>query len=152
MKKIFTQHFSLLIVLLTAFTVTCFGQTNYYVSPSGNNVNNGLSPATAKLTIQNAMTTAPDGSIINIANGTYTLATTLNFNRSFTVIGETEAGVIINATAVGAGWALNPNKSNTSVSNMTIIPNGVNGGFPVHVAANSTPVPVISNITLSHIT
>jgi parallel beta-helix repeat protein len=152
MKKIFTQKLSLLIAFLIAFTVTGFTQTNYYVSPSGNNTNNGLSPATAKLTIQNAMTTAPDGSIINIANGTYTLPATLNFNRSFTVIGESEAGVIISATGVGAGWAFNINKSNSSVSNLTIIPNSVNGGYPVHVAANTNPVTVISNITLSHIT
>jgi hypothetical protein len=136
------------------FSLTGFAQTNYYVSPTGNNANNGLSPATAKLTLQHTVSIATDGSIINLANGTYTLTTTLNFNHELSIIGESEAGVIINGTGIPANaWALNPNRSNTSLSNFTLLPNGGTGGFPIHAGANSgPPLPVISNVSLSHIT
>jgi autotransporter family porin len=107
-------------------------------STTGNNANNGLTPATAKLTLQNTVSIAADGSIIHLANGTYTLTTTLNFNHELTIIGESEAGVIINATGIPANaWALNPNKSNTSLSNFTLLPNSSTGGFPIHVSANT---------------
>ncbi|MES2371400.1 MAG: right-handed parallel beta-helix repeat-containing protein [Bacteroidota bacterium] len=144
----------LLAIAFLLFSLTGFAQTNYYVAPTGNNANNGLTPATAKLTLQHTVSIAADGSIIHLANGTYTLTTTLNFNHELTIIGESEAGVIINATGIPASaWALNPNRSNTSLSNFTLLPNGNTGGFPVHVGANSgPPLPVISNIHLSHIT
>ena len=101
-------------------------------------------------TIQAAVAAAGDGDVIQITNGTYTLTTTLYLNHELTIIGESEAGVIINATAVG-GWAINPNKSNTSLSYMTIIPNGTTGGYPIHVGDNIGPA-VISNVSLSHMT
>ncbi|MES2332873.1 MAG: HYR domain-containing protein [Bacteroidota bacterium] len=158
MKKICTylskKRQQLLAVVFVLFSLTGFAQTNYYVAPTGNNANNGLSPATAKLTIQHTVGIAVDGDIIHLANGTYTLTATLNFNHELTIIGESEAGVIINATTTPASaWALNPNKSNTSLSNFTLLPNSSGGGFPIHVSANTgNPLPVISNISLSHIT
>lgn len=145
---------NLLATAFLLFSLTGFAQTDYYVAPTGNNANNGLTPATAKLTIQHTVSIAADGSIIHLANGTYTLTTTLNFNHELTIIGESEAGVIINATGTPASaWALNPNKSNTSLSNFTLLPNSTTGGFPIHVSANTgNPLPVLNNVSLSHIT
>jgi hypothetical protein len=144
----------LLAMAFFLFSLTGFAQTHYYVASSGNNTNNGLSPATAKLTLQHTVTIAADGSTIHLANGTYTLTTTLNFNHELTIIGESESGVIINATGVPSGaWALNPNKSNTSLSNFTLLPNSNNGGFPIHVSANTgNPLPVLNNVSVNHIT
>jgi hypothetical protein len=154
MKKLFTNSYVLLTLLLVSLSTVVFSQTNYYVSPTGSNANNGLTPSTAKLTIQNAVSIAIDGDIINLANGTYTLTATLNLNHSLSILGQSESGVIINASGTPANaWAINPNKSNTTISNLTILPNGSTGGFPIHVGANSgNPLPVLTNINLSHIT
>ncbi len=157
MKKNVHVSSSVRFALLTVsfLLVSLFGtaQTHLYVSATGNNANNGLSAATPKQTIPAAVTASANGDVIHIANGVYTLTATLNLNKELTIIGESEAGVIINCTATPSGaWAINPNKSNTSLSNFTIIPNGTTGGFPIHAASNTIPVPVISNISLSHIT
>lgn len=158
MKKNFTRTVQSLAAFFTAVLCTssmyASAQTTYYVSPAGNNSNNGLTPATAKQSLPAATAVAVDGDIIQLANGTYTLTATLNLNHSLTITGESEAGVIINATGTPSGaWAINPNKSNTSLSNFTLQPNGATGGFPIHVGANTgNPLPVLDNISLSHIT
>ncbi len=140
-------------LFLCLSTLAGFTQVHFYVAATGNNANDGLSLATPKQTIPAAVTASANGDVIHIANGVYTLTATLNLNKELTIIGETEAGVIINCTGTPASaWAINPNKSNTSLSNFTIIPNGTTGGFPIHVASNTTPVPVISNISISYIT
>lgn len=162
MKKVsicfFSKAAGLLAVLVFVFSFAVMAQTNYYVSASsGNNSNNGLSPAAPKATIQAAVSAAAlagNGAIINIANGTYILTATLNLNAEMTIVGQSEAGVIIDGHTIIGGWILNPNRSNTTLSNFTVIPNGnSNGGFPIHAASNTgSPLPVISNISLSHIT
>ena len=57
------------IVLLTPSIL--LGQTNYYVSNSGSNSNDGLTPATAFLTIQFAADLVSAGDTVFIANGNY---------------------------------------------------------------------------------
>lgn len=144
--------FTFLAILLFVITSMSFGQ-NYFVSPSGNDVTGNGSSANPWQTIQKAVSASIDGCVIHIANGTYTLIATLNLNHELSLIGESETGVIINATGTPSkAWGINPNKSNTTLSYMTIIPNGSTGGYPIHVGDNSTPVAVISNVTLSHIT
>ncbi len=71
MKKKLRIFFTPLSVLLISIATSA--QTNYYVSASiGDNVYDGLSPATAKATISAAITTAAAGDIIHISPGTYT--------------------------------------------------------------------------------
>jgi hypothetical protein len=148
------MHRILFLVLLFLVSINGITQTHYYVAPTGDNANSGLSTASPKLTIQHAVAVATDGDFIHLANGTYTLTTTLTFDKALTIIGESEAGTIINATRTSnSAWAINPNRSNTSLSNFTLLPNANTGGYPIHVSANSgPPLPVISNINLSHIT
>lgn len=52
-------------------TSSLFSQTNYYVSTSGDNGNDGLTIASAWETVQHAMDNAPANSIVNILAGTY---------------------------------------------------------------------------------
>ncbi|GEM_PF-1419159 len=66
MKK---SNLTLLIGLFA--TLNLLGQTNYYVSLSGNNSNTGTSIAQAWRTVQYAMFNAPPNSIVNILGGTY---------------------------------------------------------------------------------
>lgn len=49
----------------------------YYVSPTGNNSNSGLTPALAKLTITSAKAAASAGSLIRVMPGTYTSDTNI---------------------------------------------------------------------------
>lgn len=153
-STLFSYRKHILFCLLAIGITTVQAQTDYYVSNTGNNNSDGLTPATAKATIPAVISVAGDGAVVHIANGTYTLTATLYFNHELTVIGESEAGVIINTSGTPSGtWAINLNRSNSSLSNCTIIPNGVNGGFPVHVSANTgNPLPVLANISLNHIT
>ncbi len=148
------NKFTILALLIFIFASIGLAQTNYYVAPDGNDSNNGLTPGTPKLTIAAAISAASDGDIINIANGTYTQTVTLSLNKELTLLGESEAGVIIDVSGVpGNSWGINVNKSNSSLVNMTITPNSASGGgFPIHVTSNTSPRTVISNITLSHIT
>ena len=54
-----------------ACAITMQSQTNYFVSTSGSNGNNGLSIANAWRTIQHAMDNTTPNSIVNILAGTY---------------------------------------------------------------------------------
>lgn len=57
---------------------SAFGQTQFYVSKTGNNANSGLAPAQAWKTIQHAMNVAPPNSVVNIMAGTYKEKLVLN--------------------------------------------------------------------------
>ncbi|NNE27040.1 MAG: T9SS type A sorting domain-containing protein [Saprospiraceae bacterium] len=59
------------LLLLVATAIQVHTQTNYYVSNSGNNSNDGLSLATAFLTIQHASDQVGAGDTVFIENGTY---------------------------------------------------------------------------------
>lgn len=56
-----------------------------YVSTAGNDSNNGLSPETAKLTLQAGIDAANPGGIVNVGAGNYILTATLNMRPSVTL-------------------------------------------------------------------
>jgi Secretion system C-terminal sorting domain len=72
MKKI------LLLFSFLSFSIFSFGQTNFYVSPTGNNSNSGTSIATAWKTVQHAANSATPNSIVNILAGTYNELVSIN--------------------------------------------------------------------------
>ena len=61
----------LLLVLTTMLSLTITA-TNYYVSNSGNNTNDGLTENNAFLTLQHAVGIVTAGDTVFVANGTYT--------------------------------------------------------------------------------
>ena len=63
-------RFTILIYLLSGFSI--FAQTTYYVSESGNNSNNGLTPQTAFATIQYAADIVSAGDSVLVLEGNYT--------------------------------------------------------------------------------
>lgn len=108
-----------------------------------------VGPSGQYQTIQDAYNNAADGDIIQVANGNYTFSNTLYLNKSLSIIGESETGVIINGTAIADNsYVISPTKSNTTLSYLTIIPKSTSG-YPIHVSGTPN---IISNITLSHIT
>jgi hypothetical protein len=101
MSKKLPVFFTFLAFLL--LTITTNAQTNYYVSASGgDNLNDGLSPATAKSTIAAAISAATSGDIINLGAGTYVQTTTLQVNKSLTIQPEGSIGSVTIQTSGGA--------------------------------------------------
>lgn len=87
------------ILLLAQFfiPVLCFSVT-YYVSPSGNNGNNGLTSSTAFLTLQHASNTVSAGDSVIVMAGTYTgFYHTTSGTALQRIIFSAQAGVLINA-------------------------------------------------------
>src|SRR5688572_8201042 len=85
------------ILLLLHFTNVA-NSTTYYVSTSGNNSNNGLSPATAFLTLQYASNKVVAGDTVNVQPGTYTgFYHTTSGTALSPIVFTAQQGVLINA-------------------------------------------------------
>jgi len=97
--------------------------------------------------IKDAVAAANDGDIIDIANGTYQLTSFIQLDHQLTIKGESQSGVIIDASGLLDLYEIFVNKSNSSLSNFTLIP-GAADGYPIHVSGD----PVIYNLVLDNIT
>jgi hypothetical protein len=111
------------------------GTTFLYVSPTKNNVNDCLSPATACQMINTALSKAVDGDTIFVAPGTYPEQVKIGKNITITGTGSQPAAVVIDGQQqyqVLAAGCLACTKV-ISVSNLTIqngsAPSTSNGGF-----------------------
>ncbi|MBN2446622.1 MAG: right-handed parallel beta-helix repeat-containing protein, partial [Phycisphaerae bacterium] len=62
--------------------------TDYFVSTAGNDGNDGLDPLTPWLTIQHAVQTAPDGSTIHVASGTYVEVGQIAISANLMIVGD----------------------------------------------------------------
>jgi len=159
MKRIFSILFALALVLAFSLVATtpAAAATTYYVAPGGNDAWDGLSWGTAWLTIQHAVSTAPSGSTIMVAAGTY--AGNININKSSLTIvgdpGDSSPGPGANAPIIdGGGLVADAFDLANGVSDLTI------SGFEIRKFAatdftNGTGVgvqawvPSTSNITVS---
>ncbi len=118
MEKRLRIFLTLLTIVLVSITTKA--QTNYYVSASGgDNLNDGLSPATAKASISAAVTAASAGDIIHIAAGTYVQTTTIQLNKSVTL---QPAGIAGSATiqTTGSSYLFLVTAPQVSVRNLVI--------------------------------
>lgn len=79
------RFYSLLFGLM--LSLGTMAQTTYYVSKNGSATNDGLSWATAKNFIKNALTVAQDGDIIKVAKGTYADGAITTVTASVTIKG-----------------------------------------------------------------
>jgi hypothetical protein len=110
--------------------------------------------------IQSAIPRVAEGGKINVANGSYIPGSTLNILKTLTIVGETETGVIIDASGHGAGYGILVKADNVSLSNFTLLPPIVSGsvgtsgggGFPIHASYNSVGPAPYNNLALSNIT
>jgi parallel beta-helix repeat protein len=91
MKSV-TRILAFLLITLQA------GAATYYVSPSGNNSNNGLSAGTAWLTLQHASNTVAAGDSVIVMPGNYTgFYHTTSGTSSQRIVFFAQPGVLINA-------------------------------------------------------
>lgn len=99
-----------------------------YVSKSGNDSWDGLTPATAKLTIKNAIRFIAANGTIHVASGTYR-ENQITITKNLTIIGAGRANTIINGT--NSGYIFDIAKGvYFSISNLTITQgqSSTNGG------------------------
>lgn len=115
MRKIVLRLSGLLSLLIMTLFVSA--QTHYYVAVTGSNTNDGLSPASAKATINGALAAAIAGDVINVTPGTYTEK--ININKQGIKLVSTEGAnlTFINpSTAAGVGTV----SIATGINNVTI--------------------------------
>ncbi len=94
MKKI-----SIILILIT-FGLKCYSQTNYYVSPRGNNLNSG-SLASPWKTIQHSLNNMTSNSILNVDAGIYNEKIQIPINN-ITIKNQTSTIPIIDATGISS--------------------------------------------------
>jgi hypothetical protein len=92
--------------------------------------------------IQGAITSAPSKPI-GLVNDTYILSGTLHVSQPVTIFGESQAGVIIDASGNGTGYGIQVEANNVTLKNFTVLPpvvtsggsvvtGALGGGFPIH--------------------
>ena len=74
----------------------------WYVSPGGSGTGDGLSPGNATSTIQSAINAAAGGDTVDVAAGTYDLASPIVVNKELTLSGDTAtpSNIVINAATI----------------------------------------------------
>ena len=119
-------------------------QTNYYVDKAtGNDINNGLSTASAWQTIQKAANAATPNSIVNIKAGTYnenvvvnvsgTAGNPITFKNYFNDI-----VIIDGATTIGSTMVKITNKNYLNFQNLTIQNKTINDAQGILVETTGT--------------
>jgi nitrous oxidase accessory protein NosD len=92
---------------------------------------------------------AVEGSTVNVADGTYAIATTLNVNKSVTIDGESEAGVILDASGC-AGYGMLVTADGVVLRDMTMLPPAVN--YPIHASGTGNPPDGYDGLTIERMT
>ncbi len=93
---------------------------------------------------------------VELANATYAVTSQLTVDAGITIHGESEAGVVIDATAVGTPYAIYLTADAATLSNFTLIGDGTSGGSPARgikaEPATTVSTDALSNIHLDHLT
>lgn len=87
-------------VVLMQLTSACFSQTNYYVSPSGNDLNAGTLSSPWK-TIQHSLNNMTGNSVLQVAGGTYNEKIEIPLSN-ITIKNQSAATPIIDATGISS--------------------------------------------------
>ena len=101
-------------------------------------------------TIQAAIdAAAPTGDEIIVADDNYTISTTLNVNKSVTIDGISESGVILDASTC-AGYGMLVTADDVVLRDMTMVPPAVN--YPIHASGTGNPPGGYDGLTIDHMT
>jgi len=98
-----------------------------------------------------ALADANPGDNITVADGGYNPPNSLRITQSITLIGESEAGVIINIPAAGS-YGMRVTASNVWLENFTLLCNAGNENYPIHASGTSNPPNGFDNLTIKNAT
>ena len=104
-------------------------------------------------TISAAISAAAAGDTIAIADGTYSITSTLNVTKSLTISGNSESGVVLQINC-GSGYGFNVAADDVILENMTldIVTAGADTGYPIHASGTPNPPDGYDNLTIQHLT
>jgi filamentous hemagglutinin family protein len=131
-------------------------RTNVSVATTGSDSNQG-SPKAQLASIQQAIAAVVSGGEIDVANGTYVIpgggTSYLLIDKSLSLIGQSEAGTIIDARGATA-YGLRVQGDNVTLSNFTLLGSQVEGGYGIKVEPlNLTdPNSRINSFAIDHVT
>lgn len=125
MKTVYNLFFGGL--LCSVLSITSANATTYYVSPSGNDGNNGTSWALAKKTIQAGINAASANDTVLVTNGTYVLTSQIVITNEITVKSVNGAGV----TIVDGGYPATTNRCFFMQQTVWGWTNGIIDGFTI---------------------
>ncbi|MEP9360250.1 filamentous hemagglutinin N-terminal domain-containing protein [Sphingomonas sp. KR3-1] len=118
---------------------SALNRTAAYVSTTGSNSNQG-SPLGTLATIQAGVNAVVTGGTVHVADGNYNLgASQLVINHSLSLIGASQAGVVIDGRAVSANGlgTISVLADNVSLSNFSLLGSQLSGGnYGIKVAPN----------------
>jgi|GEM_PF-1555590 len=148
-------RFVLGLVLLSGFIqpLSAFADvatTVYVDNDSAILVRDGLAPETAFATIAEGVAFVGAGGTVYVADGTYTLSSTLEINKALTLDGETEAGTIIDASGVSS-YGIHTNASNITLRDFTLNGNP-SGGANYGLKLEGVGGVANTGLSVSHVT
>ncbi len=144
---------NLLAVLLLFLTLTLFAQTNYYVSPAGNDDNAGTSPSYPWLSIQKAIDNATHGDTIFLMGGTYSQETVFITDKrttssSYLVITNYPTHTpVIDGSGLGSDPQLFyiENANNIVIENLVLKNNQRNNAAGIDIEGNCQNIKILNN-------
>ncbi|MFS2108832.1 beta strand repeat-containing protein [Sphingomonas sp. Sphisp140] len=118
---------------------SALNRTAVYVGPAGSNSNQG-SPLGKLATLQAGVNAVVTGGTVYVADGNYSLGSAqLVINHGLSIIGQSQAGVVIDGRAVSANGlgTISVIADNVSLSNFTLLGSQLAGGnYGIKVAPN----------------
>ncbi|MFN8367968.1 MAG: hypothetical protein U0Y96_12110, partial [Candidatus Kapaibacterium sp.] len=145
MKTRYTTHILLVLLSFAAFSGVSFA-SQWYVSPGGNNSNNGNSDVTPWRDIQFAVNNASvvNGDTLNVMAGTF--AENVNVSKSLLVRNYNGATVTVQAPNTATNSAVFTVAANgVTISGLNINPDGSNGTVGIY-ALNRNNLAVVNTI------
>lgn len=138
---------------LTPATATVQGYSGNGVS-GNNSYTVGIGSNGTAMSLTGTLNLVPAGAIVNLLDGTYVVpgGSFLGITKNVSLIGQSEAGTIINASAANT-YGLRVQADNVTLSNFTLMGSTGPGGYGIKVEPLSSAASArINNITISHVT
>lgn len=100
-------------------------------------------------TVAAAVAAANPGDTVYMLNGTHTVASTVYVDKSLTLQGESEGGVVLDYTGAG-GYTLHVRANDVTLESFTIAANGPD--YPIHASGTDNLPNGYDNLTIQHVT
>lgn len=146
----------------TIFSGVAGGPTNFADLVNANTFQNGgiwtadtssEYLAVVKNNLQAVIDGTNAGGTVNLFDGTYTAATTVNVNKSVTLAGESQAGTVIDRRA-GSGYGISVSADNVTMQNLTVYGTTANAGssYGIKVSPGGAASSRLNNFALTNVT